>query len=358
MDSDRGWKVWVDTGGTFTDALARDPSGTLHRAKVLSTGTLRGAVVEQLGPDRLRVREDWKAAAGLIDGFRFRLLGREHPDIEVVGYDPASSVLVVSGDLPVTAEPGNAFEVVSPEEAPVLATRLLTGAFPPAPLPVEALRLATTLGTNALLEREGAAVALFITAGFGDLLRIGNQQRPDLFALDIRKPEPLYTEVVEIRERLRADGAVILPLDLESIDEQARELLDRGIDVAAVALMHGYRNPEHERILQAHLLDVGFRHVSRSSDLAPLIRIVPRAETTVVDGYLAPILQDYLDRVEGAIGGGRLHIMTSAGGLHGPARFRPKESLLSGPAGGVVGAAQSGRRSGFEKIIAFDMGGT
>ena len=352
------WKVWIDTGGTFTDAVAVDPAGTLHRAKVLSTSSLRGSIVEQLGPSRLRVREDWRAPAGLIDGFRFRLLGRDHPEIEVARYAASSSILELSADLDLAAERGTAFEVVSPEEAPILATRLLTGTASHGSLPVEALRLATTLGTNALLERHGAKVALFITEGFGDLLRIGNQQRPDLFALEIRRPEPLYVEAVEVRERLAADGSVLLPLDPDGLMPRMRELLDDGIDVAAVALMHGYRNPAHEQRLGERLLEAGFRHVSRSSDLAPLIRIVPRAETCVVDGYLAPILRSYLDRVHAALDGGRLHVMTSAGGLVGPERFRPKESLLSGPAGGVVGAALSGRRSGFDKVIAFDMGGT
>jgi 5-oxoprolinase (ATP-hydrolysing) len=352
-----GWKVWIDTGGTFTDALAVDPQGRRHRAKVLSTASLRGVVEERLGPDRLRARERWGAAPDLVRGFRFRLLNRDHSEVRVAGHDPSSGVMRLAAEVPVITA-GDPFEVVSPDEAPVLATRLLTGTQGTQPLPVESLRLATTLGTNALLERRGARIALFITKGFGDLPTIGNQQRPDLFALDIRKPQPLYETVVEVPERVGADGTVLVPLDVDALVSRVHELRDDGIDAAAVALMHGYRYPEHEREVERALLDAGFRHVSRSSELAPFIRLVPRAATCVVDGYLAPILRGYLERVRATLGEGHLHVMTSAGGLVGPESFRPKESLLSGPAGGVVGAALSGRRAGFDRVIAFDMGGT
>jgi 5-oxoprolinase (ATP-hydrolysing) len=220
------------------------------------------------------------------------------------------------------------------------------------------MRLATTRGTNALLQRNGARVAMFITKGFADLLLIGNQQRPDIFSLEIKKPKPFYEIAVEVDERLDSDGSILKPLNLNGLNSTAANLLAREIDVAAVALMHGYRNPTHELALAEFLRDHGFRHVSVSSQLAPLIKIVPRAETTVVDAYLTPVIKGYLSGVRASLSSGRLHVMTSAGGLSPAEKFSAKDSLLSGPAGGVVGAALAGRRSGFEKIIAFDMGGT
>ena len=172
-----------------------------------------------------------------------------------------------------------------------------------AALPEIAMRLATTRGTNALLERKGAATALFITRGFADLLRIGTQQRPDLFALEIVRPEPLYREAVEVAERLAADGSVLIPLDAGAVRAAARRLLDEGIEAAAVALMHAYRNPAPRARRSARLLrEAGFRYVSLSSELAPLIKLLPRAETAVVDAYLSPILERYLAGVSGALG--------------------------------------------------------
>jgi len=359
------WHIWADTGGTFTDCLAVDPAGRLHRAKVLSTSALRARVAERCGPAVFCLTAGWTAGwnlpAGFFRGYAFRLLGGEPASCTVLDWDPATALVTLDNtlDQEIAGDPrGAACELRSPEEAPVLAARLVTGTLLDAPLPEIALRVATTRGTNALLERKGAATALFITRGFADLLRIGTQQRPDLFALDIRKPEPLYSEVVEVPERLAADGAVLIPLDLDLLRSTAEALVARGIDSAAVALLHSYRNPRHEEELGALLRAAGFRHVSLSADLAPLIKLLPRAETAVVNAYLSPILERYLDGVAGALPRGSLHVMTSAGGLVRAASFRAKDALLSGPAGGVVGAALSGRRSGFSRVIAFDMGGT
>ncbi|HEX8274345.1 MAG TPA: hydantoinase B/oxoprolinase family protein [Longimicrobiaceae bacterium] len=351
------WQLWIDTGGTFTDCLARDPEGRFRRAKVLSSSALRGVVVDAPDPLRVRVREDWGAPAGLARGFAFRVLGAGGA-VPVEDYDPAEGVVRLAAPLPALPAPGAAFEVRSPEEAPVLAARLVTGTPAGAPLPPLAMRLATTRGTNALLERRGAPTALFITAGFGDLLEIGTQQRPELFALRVEKPAPLYAEVVEVPERLAADGTTLRPLDADALAPAAERLARSGVRVAAVALMHAFRDPAHEHAVRDLLLRAGFDSVSCSSDLAPFIRLLPRAETAVVDAYLGPVLHGYLRGVRDALGGGRLHVMTSAGGLARPEDFRPKDSLLSGPAGGVVGAALAGRRSGFRRVIAFDMGGT
>ena len=352
------WQIWIDTGGTFTDCLARDPRGTLRRAKVLSSSALRATVEKALAPDAFRVDEEWGAPQGTVDGFEVRLLGVPHAPAHVTTYDLRTKTVYLDRPLNELPAAGTTVEFLSPDEAPVLAAKLVTGTSFGGRLPPLAMRLATTRGTNALLERRGARVALFITRGFGDLLRIGTQQRPDLFALRVETREPLYEKVVEVDERLSADGSVLRPLDPGALAEVAAGLAGRGIEAAAVALMHAYRNPAHERALAQVLRAAGFRHVSLSSELAPLIKLLPRAETAVVDAYLSPVVRDYLERVGGALHGGRLHVSTSAGGLVRPDDFRAKDSLLSGPAGGVAGAAWAGRRSGFRRVIAFDMGGT
>ncbi|MEE9471497.1 MAG: hydantoinase/oxoprolinase family protein, partial [Gemmatimonadota bacterium] len=354
----RDWQIWIDIGGTFTDALGLDPRGVLHRVKILSTGALRGAVEACEGKNRLYVRTRWGAPPGFARGFRFRLLDRSHAEVSVASHDSRSGLLTLRGG-PIESVPRNTpFEVISGEDAPIVAARLLTGALPGEPLPVTALRLATTLATNALLERRIARTALFVTRGFADLLRIGTQQRPDLFALEVRPPGPLHDAVVEVPGRMASDGTELEPLGSEAIVPDATRLLDSGIDVAAVALMNAYRNPEHEERVRERLLALGFRHVSCSADLAARIRILPRAETAVVDAALSPIIQDYLARMGSTLDRGRLHLLTSAGGLVAPRAVRPKDLLLSGPAGGVVGAARAGRLSGFDRLIAFDMGGT
>jgi len=322
---------------------------------VLSTSALRGRVAGREGPAALRTEAGWSVPDDFFRGFTLRLLGgSEGPPRRVAGQK--GTLLELDG--PVSGEAGSAFELRSPEEAPVLAARLVTGTPLDRPLPEIAMRLATTRGTNALLERKGARTALFITRGFGDLLLIGTQQRPDLFALNIEKPRPLYSDVFEVTERLAADGSVLIPLDVRELARMALLMRADGIESAAVALMHSYRNPCHEQAVGAVLREAGFRHVSLSSDLAPLIKLLPRAETAVVDAYLSPVLEDYLIEVGAALAKGTLHVMTSAGGLVRAGSFHAKDSLLSGPAGGVVGAALSGRRSGFSRVIAFDMGGT
>lgn len=357
-DHNLTWQVWIDTGGTFTDCLALDPSGRLHRAKVLSHSALRGFVDKLLNQQRLRIREKWAVPSGFIRGFRFEILDRNLPELLVENYDPETHILELNNPLEFEVSPNTAFEVRSPEEAPILASRLVTRTSPGEPLPNMLMRLGTTRGTNALLERKGVPTALFITRGFGDLLQIGTQQRPDLFALEVRKPEPLYEAVVEVEERLSADGSVLEFINLSGCASKIEGLLEQGVRAAAVALMHSYKNPCHEQELASFLQRQGFQHVSCSSDLAPFIKLLPRAETTVVDAYLAPVISDYLQRVNSALAHSGVHVMTSAGGLVRAGTFNAKDSLLSGPAGGVVGAAFAGRQSGFDKIISFDMGGT
>ena len=352
------WQISIDTGGTFTDCLAKDPQGNLHRAKVLSTSALRGMIAENIERQQLRIAEKWGVPSDFVQGFRFSLLDKTHPEVLVVEYDAGKKILMLNKPLNFDLQPNTPFEVCSTEEAPILAARIVTKTLPNAKLPDIRMRLATTRGTNALLERKGVSTALFITRGFGDLLRIGTQQRPDIFALEIIKPEPLYEVVVEVDERLNSDGSVLRPLTLNSLNAEVEALVKKGIRVAAVALMHSYQNPQHELELADFLEERGFEHVSRSAKLAPFIKIVLRAETAVIDAYLSPVIKDYLNKVNTSLNNGRLHVMTSAGGLVSSANFHAKDSLLSGPAGGVVGAALSGKRSGYEKVIVFDMGGT
>jgi 5-oxoprolinase (ATP-hydrolysing) len=324
---------------------------------------VRGVVRRRVDGRTLLVEGRWGGVPELVIGFRLRLLPEEPSSATVVGHDPKSGILRFDHSV---ADPpaGTAFELLSPEEAPVLACRMVMARGAGEPLPPFTMRLATTRGTNALLQRKGAPFALFVTRGFADLPRIGTQQRPDLFALHIRRPPPLAARVVEIPGRLAADGSVLLPLDEEAARAAARATLESGLTAAAIALAHSYRNPEHETRLEAILREEGFDAVSRSSALSPSIGLLHRAETASVDAYLTPVLSEYLQGVQAALPSGstggtsRIHVMTSAGGLIRPENFRAKDSLLSGPAGGVVGAAAAGEGCGLQKLIAFDMGGT
>lgn len=348
--------MWVDTGGTFTDCVAVDPAGAMHRAKVLSSSALRGRIAEVCDRRGVRVHLSQQTPPGFFDGFTLRIGGTADPlSVEIDGGEKG---LRLAADVPAGIAAGAWCELVSPEEAPVLAARLVTGTPARAPLPPLALRLATTRGTNALLERTGAPTLLCVTRGFGDLLHIGTQQRPHLFRLRIDKAPPLVAHVVEVDERLAADASVLRSPDLGSLRRAAEELVAQGVRTAAVALLHSYLDPRHEELVSATLRAAGFTHVSCSAALAPTIGILSRAETAAVDATLAPIIGSYLKRVAEAVPGGSVHVMTSAGGLVRAAAFRPKDSLLSGPAGGVVGAALAGRVAGARRVITFDMGGT
>ena len=352
------WQIWVDTGGTFTDCVATDPAGAIHRAKVLSNSALRGRVKRRIDDCRLSIDENWAIAGELVRELRFHLLGELTEGINVASYDPDSGCLELTEAVPDSARSGSAIELRSSEEAPILATRIVTGTSAGHSFPPLQLRLGSTRGTNALLERSGSPTVFFVTRGFGDLLAIGDQQRPDLFALCIEKSPPLYELVVEVNERLAADGSVLEPFDSDTSTASAKSLIDQGFRTAGIALLHSYRNPQHELALAQLLADVGFTHISCSSNLAPLIKLLPRAETAVVDAYLSPVIEDYLACVGSAFTGSQLHVMTSAGGLVSAEAYHAKDSLLSGPAGGVAGAAAAGKQSGFDRVIGLDIGGT
>ncbi len=367
--TEKRWQLQIDTGGTFTDCIAISPRGEFRRVKVLSSSALRGRIAAPPEGRNVRIEGLPELPAGFFRGFAFRpALGASGSpaggDLAAVDWDPILKQLKVGADRESLGaiEVGAACELLCPEEAPILAARIATGTPPDRPLPPLDMQLATTRGTNALLERNGAPVAFFVTAGFADLLAIGTQARPDLFALAIEKPAPLYAQAVEVAEGVAADGSELRPLDREAAARSGRSALAGGATSAAVALKNAYRDPRHERELAVILREVGFARVAISTDLAPEIGFLARAATVVVEAYLAPILGGYLERVAAALGGptgeSSLLVMTSAGGLDRAEGFRAKDGLLSGPAGGVLGAVAAGRRSGFARVLSFDMGGT
>lgn len=229
------------------------------------------------------------------------------------------------------------------------------------PLPmasIESLRIGTTLATNTLLERTGEPVALVVTRGFGDLLRIGYQDRPELFARHIVLPEPLCTETVEIEERMGADGGVVTPLDTKQATALLEAVRRRGVTNLVICLLHGYRYPEHEHRLAELARMLGFRHVQTSHKVSPLARYVSRAETCTVDAYLTPIMRRYVQRIRQELGEARVFYMQSNGRLRDATTICGKDSILSGPAGGLIGAVEFCHQLGYDRVISFDMGGT
>ncbi len=287
-------QFWIDRGGTFTDIVARKDDGTLVTHKLLSDN-----------PERY-------------------------------------------------------------EDAAVQGIRELLGLPPGAPIPaaaIDAVKMGTTVATNALLERKGERTVLVVTRGFADALRIGYQNRPRLFVRRIVLPTLLYERVIEVDERIAARGEVVQVLDLARAEVALRAAHADGIRAAAIVLMHGYRFPAHERAVADLARAIGFTQVSVSHEVSPLMKFVSRGDTTVVDAYLSPILRRYVERVERSLGGHggapvKLQFMQSSGGLTDARRFQGKDAILSGPAGGIVGAVEVSRLAGFERIIGFDMGGT
>ena len=300
-----GWQFWIDRGGTFTDIVAQAPDGQRFVHKLLSEN-----------PERY--------ADAPVQGIR--------------------EVLMAQG-------------AIAPHE--------------PVPLDqIDAIKMGTTVATNALLERKGDRVVLAITEGFADALKIGYQNRPDLFALHIQRPEVVYETVVEVPERVDAQGTVMIaltPVRLKQVRLGLQQAFDDGIRSCAVVLMHGYRYPDHEQQVAAIAQSIGFTQISVSHKISPLMKLVGRGDTTTVDAYLSPILRRYVAQVEQELQGtssanpdpiNQLFFIQSNGGLTAAADFQGKDSILSGPAGGIVGAVQTCAAAGFDKIVTFDMGGT
>ncbi len=306
------WQFWIDRGGTFTDIVALRPDGSTVVHKLLSEN-----------PSRY-------------------------------------------------------------EDAPIQGMRELMAVGPDQPLPAQqiaSIKMGTTVATNALLERKGDRTLFITTQGFRDGLRIGYQNRPDIFALQIVLPEMLYEQVIEVDERMSAAGEVLRAMTPESEQQLLHDLTaayEQGLRACAIAFIHGYRYPAHEQNVAALARQVGFTQISVSHEVSPLIKWVSRGDTTVVDAYLSPILRRYVDRIEQALAdqddpqdgfendqtqrsvqrSTQLLFMQSNGGLTPARHFQGKDSILSGPAGGIVGAVQTSQQSGFDRIITFDMGGT
>ncbi|MGW8186805.1 MAG: hydantoinase/oxoprolinase family protein, partial [Desulfobacterales bacterium] len=251
-------------------------------------------------------------------------------------------------------------------DAAVHGIRELLQLAPAEPIPrqvISAVKMGTTVATNALLERKGDRTLFLTTAGFGDALRIGYQTRPDLFARHIVLPEMLYEEVLEIPERLSAHGEVIIPLDEEEARRGLTGAYERGIRAVAIVFMHGYRFHDHEDKVADIAREIGFEQISTSHRVSPLMKLVSRGDTTVVDAYLSPILNRYVDQIARELGAGegsgpRLMFMMSNGGLTDAQLFQGKDAILSGPAGGVVGMVKTAAMAGLKRLIGFDMGGT
>jgi 5-oxoprolinase (ATP-hydrolysing) len=247
-------------------------------------------------------------------------------------------------------------------DAAIAGIRSVLGLDEQAPIPeglIQAVKMGTTVGTNALLTRTGEPTLLVTTAGFADQLPIGDQSRPDIFALRIEKPAPLYADVAEVDERMDAQGEVVRPLDATALEQSLVAARQRGIKACAIAFLHSWKNPAHELAAGAIAARLGFSRITLSHQASPLIKFLPRTETAVLDAYLSPPLRHYVDNVARALPANcRLEFMQSNGGLVAAEQFQGKDSVLSGPAGGLIGMIKVGRAAGLERLVGFDMGGT
>ena len=247
------------------------------------------------------------------------------------------------------------------DDPAVAGIRHLLGIAPGQQIPAERIavvRLGTTVATNALLERKGEPCVLVVTAGFADALRIAYQDRPKIFDRQIIRPDMLYSRVIEATERIGAHGEVLVPLDADAVAAGLKAAYEDGFRSVAVVCLHGYRYPEHEARIGEIATKTGFTQVSLSHATSPLMKLVSRGDTTVVDAYLSPVLARYVASVTGELPGVRVQFMQSHGGLASAQSFRGKDSILSGPAGGIVGMARTAQAAGFGRVIGFDMGGT
>ncbi|GAB3922227.1 hydantoinase B/oxoprolinase family protein [Larkinella terrae] len=343
------WQIWIDTGGTFTDGMATDPAGNIQRTKVLSNSSLRGILSSDNG---LKLKAQWLIEP-IFNGYQLRIL--ETGETATVLNLESSGKLLLDKEIKLESEV--TVELFTGEEAPVLATRLLTLTPLDKSFPALELRLGTTKGTNALLERKGGRVALIVTRGFKDLLRIGTQQRPHLFQLNIPSAEIVYDTVWEFDERMGADGLPVKPVSDPIISQLLEQVCLTKPEAVAVSLLNSYRNPAHEKQIGDVFRKAGFP-VTVSSEISSAIQYLPRTQTALVDAYLTPVLRTYLDNLTYQLGGNPVRVMTSGGGLVKAELFQPKDSLLSGPAGGVIGAGYVATVLGVKRTLTLDMGGT
>jgi 5-oxoprolinase (ATP-hydrolysing) len=371
------FQISIDTGGTFTDCIARDNFGTEYRTKILSNSTIRGEVIEHISGNKFKINQSWQLKRDILTDYLFLVLGDTF-EARVKSFDVINSILEIDNFLPQLLQNQIfSFALTANEEAPVLGARLITETNLYEQFPEIQMRIGSTKGTNALLELKGAKTAFIVTKGFKDLLVIGNQARPDIFALNIIRPEPLHHIVVEIDEQIDFEGKIIrniyigknvveqshCGLNLDDVkndnflENEIQNLKNQGIESIAICLKNAFRNDIHEKILQ-DLFSKHFKFVNISTELSSQIKFVNRAETTVVNAYLSPIISNYIQKITDKLPNQLLQVMTSAGSLVKSDAFFPKDSLFSGPAGGVVGASVIAKQTGYQNFIAFDMGGT
>ena len=359
------WSVWIDTGGTFTDCIALGPEREVRRVKVLSSGVLRRRVVRQSAPGGFEVEAEPSLPSGFLAGLEMESQGDPGaPPQEVRAHrvDAAAGTALVELEHGARWHPsdGDVVEFRTGREAPVVGLHLLFGCCFGEVLPPFELRLGTTRGTNALLEGTGARTAAFLTKGFGDLLHIGDQSRPDIFSLSIERAPVLAHPIHEVAARRDRTGNVVEPLERSErarLESLAGRLRADGVEAAAVSLLHAVENEEDEAQIVRDLENAGFDHVSSGVGCSSLRGYLHRTQTAVVDATLSPIMQRYLDRVREGVGK-PFQVMSSGGGLVHVDEFRAKDALLSGPAGGVIGCRHAARRAGMLPALAFDMGGT
>jgi 5-oxoprolinase (ATP-hydrolysing) len=354
------WEFWIDVGGTFTDCLAKCPDGSIRRHKLLSSGATKGRTADGSTADAIVDPARRCDPADFWRGWQLVILDESGNSVDsatVTGFDSVSSCLRLRG-LSQQPAPGTAYELRCDEEAPVVAIRYLLGLPLDQPVPPISLRLGTTRGTNALITRTGARTALVTTHGFGDVLEIGYQSRPRLFDLTVRKSPLLTSAVVEIDERVTHDGQVLVKPAESVIRQQLQSLCDSRIESLAICLLHADRHSRHEKVVASIAAEIGFQEISASHAVAPLPKLVARADTTVVDAYLNPVLRKYVDRLRTSLPASQIRLLTSAGGLVAADAFCGKDSILSGPAGGVVGFSRVAEAAGYARSIGFDMGGT
>lgn len=361
MNKDRtDWDFFIDTGGTFTDCLGYGPNKQSKRVKVLSRGSLSARVERQISDSAIQLGKevDWPDQFPVDFQVVTPLL--HDSSLRVKKWDNQQKTLFFNRPLNDIRIDGETIELFSGWEAPLLAVRLILAR---EKITLDncsvSVRLATTRCTNALLEKTGSKPLLFITAGFSDLLEIGDQRRIGLFDLIPRKRKSFAGPVIEVSERTERNGTRSGMTELENVFSRAKHFRESGCKVAVVSFLNSYINNENESILVKELEKLGFQMVIGSADIHPFIKWLPRCESAVLEAYLYPVLDEYLNNIIMGLGKfARLLVMNSAGGLIERHHYRAIDSLLSGPAGGVVGACSVAKRAGITKIINLDMGGT
>lgn len=353
------YSIFIDTGGTFTDCIAITPDKREIRLKVLSSGSIRAVISEWKNEHVFFIDHKWSLTKDIFKNYIVRFPGFPEHHSKVRRFDIEKNTIELKEPIPgLAGERDIVVELSADEEAPILGIRLITQTGLREEFPAMNVRLGSTKGTNALLEGKGAPAALLITEGFKDMLLIGTQARPDIFAKEIKLPATLTKNIIEIGERISRDGRILKKPNTESILMQLQVLKQQGVNSIAISLLNSVKNPVHEKKLKLLCREAGFRNISVSTELSGMIKLLERTETTVVNAYLSEVIHDYISNIFNTLNADSLKIMTSAGGLVDSSSFHPKDSLLSGPAGGVVGAVMSGKESGFSKLISFDMGGT